>query len=247
MKILNFRWKTTKYLRNLFLAILLTAGSASMAQHKQLYMEDHDLKQYYFGITLGFNSAGFQTHYHPYFLQQDSILVGESTRSGGFSLGLLATTRLSNRFELRFNPQLMFAERSLKYTLKFPEPIDNQTEVLKRVESVITSFPLQLKFRSDRIGNFRVYLLGGGKLDFDLASNAKARKTEDMIRLQKLDYGIEAGMGFHFYFQSFIFSPEIKISNGLSNLHGRNEALNYSRVIDGIQSRMIVFSIHLEG
>jgi hypothetical protein len=115
------------------------------------------------------------------------------------------------------------------------------------VESVITTFPVQLKFRSDRIGNFRVYMLAGGKVDFDLASNAKARKADDMIKLGKLDYGVEAGMGFNFYFPSFILSPEIKISNGLGNLHTRNEGLNYSRVLDQIKSRMIVFSIHLEG
>jgi hypothetical protein len=90
-------------------------------------------------------------------------------------------------------------------------------------------------------------MLGGGKLDYDLASNAKARKAEDMIKIGKTDYGIEGGLGFNFYFKSFIFSPEIKISNGLGNLHTRDEKLKYSSVLDKIQSRMIVFSIHLEG
>ncbi|MBD0287229.1 MAG: PorT family protein, partial [Flavisolibacter sp.] len=37
------------------------------------------------------------------------------------------------------------------------------------------------------------------------------------------------------------------ISNGLSNLHSRDEQLKYSNVLDRIQSRMIIFSIHLEG
>jgi hypothetical protein len=90
-------------------------------------------------------------------------------------------------------------------------------------------------------------MLGGGKVDIDLASNAKARKADDMIRINRFDYGIEAGVGFNFYFPSFILSPEVKISNGLSNLHDRNEKLNYSRVLEAIQSRMIVFTIHLEG
>ena len=84
-------------------------------------------------------------------------------------------------------------------------------------------------------------------MDFDLASNARARKAEELVKIQKLDYGVEAGLGFNFYFQSFIFSPEIKISNGLNNIHSRDEMLKYSNVLDRIQSRMIVFSIHLEG
>jgi hypothetical protein len=245
---LYIQWTKNPNLRSKVLLILLFPlfSIQSFAQKKELYLSDHDFKQYYFGITLGFNKAGFQTHLHPSFLQQDSILVAQSLNAGGFALGLLATTRLSNRFEFRFNPQLMFTERSLFFKTKYPD-LDNSTETIKKVESVITTFPLQLKFRSDRIGNFRVYMLGGVKFDFDLAANAKARKADDMIRLQKMDYGIEAGMGFNFYFPSFILSPEIKISNGLGNMHGRNESLNFSRVLDGVKSRMIMFSIHLEG
>lgn len=243
---LHIQWTKAKFLKNPFLCLLFILSCFSSSAQKPLYLEEHDLKQYYFGITLGVNKAGFQTHYHPSFLQQDSILVGESLNAGGFALGLLATTRLSDRFELRFNPQLVFTERSLNYSLKYRD-IDFGYSVQKKVESVITTFPVQLKFRSDRIGNFRVYMLAGGKVDYDLASNAKARKAEDMIKLGKLDYGIEAGMGFNFYFPSFILSPEVKISNGLGNMHSRDERLNYSRVLDGIKSRMIVFSIHLEG
>jgi hypothetical protein len=244
---LYLQWTKAKALKCLHLSALVFLISISaQAQKTPLYLEEHDLKQYYFGITLGVNKASFQTHLHPSFLTQDTIQVAQPLNTGGFQLGLLATMRLSNRFELRFNPQLMFAERSLSYKLKYPDR-DFGTDVVKRVESVITTFPVHLKFRSDRIGNFRVYMLGGGKLDFDLASNAKARKADDMIRIAKFDYGVEAGFGFNFYFQSFILSPEIKLSNGLGNLHDRNENLNYSRVLEGIKSRMIFFTIHLEG
>lgn len=231
--------------RTLVCALLFLSANTAGAQ-RILHLEEHDYKPYYFGITLGINKSSFQSHLHPSFLTQDSILVAEPANSGGFALGLLATTRLSNRFELRFNPQLLFTERNLSYTLKYAD-LDYGTKVDKRVESVITTFPVHLKFRSDRIGNFRVYLLGGVKADFDLASNAQARKADDMVKIQKLDYGVEGGLGFNFYFPSFILSPEIKISNGLNNLHARDERLNYSRVIDGLRSRMIMFTIHLEG
>ena len=117
----------------------------------------------------------------------------------------------------------------------------------QKIESVIFSFPFQLKFNSDRIGNFRVYMLGGAFTQMDLAANARARRAEDLVKLQNSDYGVELGMGFNFYFQSFIFTPEIKLSNGLRDVHSRDENLKYSNVIDRINSRMIVISIHLEG
>ena len=108
----------------------------------------------------------------------------------------------------------MFTERNIFYKLKYPD-VDGQTDITKTVESVIVSFPFQVKLQSDRIGNFRVYMMGGVKGDIDLASNARAKKAEDLVKIKKYDYGVELGIGFNFFFESFIFSPEIKISNGL--------------------------------
>lgn len=228
----------------LFTYVLLTCSSAW--SQKELYQLDHDAKPYYFGITLGANISRFQIEHHPRFLQYDSVLEVLPLNSPGFQLGLNATAKLSNRFEARFNPLLMFTDRSITYRLKYKDPFDG-LEPTKKIESVIFSFPFQLKFNSDRIGNFRVYMLGGVKADIDLAANARARRAEDLVKLQKSDYGVEFGMGFNFYFPSFIFSPEVKVSNGLRNIHSRDENLKYSNVIDRIQSRMIVISIHLEG
>src|SRR6266498_3255584 len=225
--------------------LLITSGTS--AQERQLYQTDHDDKPYYFGITLGANVASFHIEHHPRFLQYDSVYTIQPLNSKGFQLGLLATARLTNRFELRFNPQLLFTDRSLKYSLKYLDLFEESDTVTKKIESIITTFPLQIKFFSDRIGNFRVYMLGGLKADIDLASNARAKRAEELVKIQKYDYGFELGIGFNFYFPSFIFSPEIKISNGLKNIHSRDENLKYSNVLDRITSRMIVFCIHLEG
>lgn len=230
----------------LVIAASLLFVTATFAQKKELYLPDHDYKPYYFGITLGGNMSRFHTELHPRFLADDSVYVAEPTNNGGLALGLLATARLSNRFQLRFNPQLMFINRALYYKLKFPDN-ENLTEPIKTVESILVTFPIQVKLQSDRIGNFRVYMMAGIKGDIDLASNARAKKSDDLVKLQAYDYGGELGLGFNFYFPSFILSPELKISNGMRNIHSRDENLKYSSVIDRIQSRMIVFSIHIEG
>lgn len=240
------RKKVFRPIISLCIAAGLAFSALTVHAQVELNLPDHDTKPYFFGITLGFNIARFHTEPHSRFLEYDTVMVAEPLNSAGFQLGLLATGRISDRFQVRFNPQLMFAERDLFYKLKYPDPIDG-TEVTKKIESVIFSFPFQLKFRSDRIGNFRVYMMGGVKADIDLAATARAKRAEDLVKLQKFDYGIEAGLGFNFYFQSFILSPEIKLSNGLRNIHSRDANLKYSNVIDRINSRMIVFSIHLEG
>jgi hypothetical protein len=156
--------------------------------------------------------------------------------------------QMSRRFDVRFYPlNLIFSEKQFQYQLKIPSNIDNQLTQIKRVESIVMSFPLQVRLKSDRIGNFRVYSLAGIKYDYDLASNAGALNAEDMVKVKQSDFGIEGGIGFQFFFKYFILSPEIKFSRGVTNMHVRDESLKYSNVIDQMKSRMVLFSIHFEG
>lgn len=247
---LHLQWSKAKVIKNCFLALcLLTIFSQSSFAQKEIYREDQDNKLYYFGLSLSAVRSRFQLEHDPSFLQQDSILVSEPGNAPGLSLRLVAALNLSNRFELRFNPGLIFTDRPILYKLNpnYPGDMDQGHNVKKSVESIITTFPLDVKFKSDRIGNFRVYMLGGVKADIDLASNAQKRKADDQVRIAKYSYGIEGGIGFSFYRKSVTVSPELKISNGINDLHDRNPVLNYSRVLGSIQSRMIIFTIHLEG
>lgn len=247
---LYLQWTKAQRMKSrLFLFCLLLIASASSFAQKELYREEQDNKVYYFGLSLSAVYSRFNIEHDLSFLQQDTILVAEPGNTPGISLRLVAALNLSPRFELRFNPGLIFTDRPLLYKLNraYPGDPDQGYNVKKSVESIITTFPLDVKFKSDRIGNFRVYMLGGGKIDIDLASNASKRKADDQVKIRKYSYGIEGGIGFSFYRKSVTVSPEIKISNGLNNLHQRNPDLNYSKVIDRIQSRMIIFTIHLEG
>jgi hypothetical protein len=198
--------------------------------------------------VLGYNSSHYNVTHHPYFLQQDTVMGVESVNSGRIHLGIMANWQVSKRFDIRFYPlHLIFSEKKFLYTQTIPNPGDNALEYSKKVESIVMSFPLQVRLKSDRINNFRVYTLAGLKYDFDLASNAGARNAEDIVKVKKSDFGVEAGIGFQFFFKYFILSPEIKISQGLGNVHVRDEALKYSNIIDQMKSRMILFSLHFEG
>ena len=186
---------------------------------------------------------------HPLFLEHDSVLVSSPENSGGFGLAGMHTYRLSRRFEIRaIFPQLLFAYKNISYNLKYPDNTKDETsQMTKRVESILLGLPVHLKFRSDRIDNFRVYMFAGGKVEYDLASNSRAKRVEELVKLRKIDMGVEAGLGFNFYFPVFILSPEIKISNGITNSHSRDDRLKFSNVIDKLNSRMVVFSLIFEG
>jgi hypothetical protein len=205
--------------------------------------ESHDDKPYHFGINIGYNQSHFNFTHSPRFLQYDSIMDVESINNPGINLAWLVNVRMSNHFDLRVHPlDLTFSEKSILYTQKY----EADTSVTQKIQSITLSFPVNVAFSSDRIRNFKVYVLAGGKFDYDLASNKGATETGDQIKLNRMDLSAEVGLGFHIYFPFFVLSPEIKLSSGLRDLHSRDPNLKYSNVIDKINSRMVTFSLTVE-
>lgn len=244
----NIEFRNMQYLLRRKIIILIIGILFCLNGFSQLRdavnQEDHDDKPYHFGINLGYNTSHFQFTHHPVFLQRDTIMDVESVNSVGLNLAWLVNLRISDHFDLRLHPlDLTFSEKSFLYKENY---IGSTDAVEKKVQSITLSFPIHIKFSSDRIDNFKVYMLGGTKFDYDLASNAGARKAEDLIKLKRGDISLEVGLGFHFYFPVFVLTPEIKISNGITNLHARDADLRYSNVIDKINSKMITFSLTVE-
>lgn len=230
--------------------VFFSVPATGIAQlRERLNLPDHDEKKIHFGINLGFNRSHFSfTHHVPTFLQQDSIMVIESINSTGINLAWLVNLNLSEHFAIRTYPvNLTFTEKAFEYNLPTPDSPEGESFVTQRkVQSITLTLPIQLKFQSDRIENFRVYMMAGIKGEYDLASNAGARKAENLIKLRRFDYGAEAGIGFHFYFPMFVLTPEIKMGWGIGNLHSRDVNLKFSNTIDKINSRIISFSLTVE-
>ncbi|MDE3212970.1 MAG: outer membrane beta-barrel protein [Bacteroidota bacterium] len=223
---------------------LLFCSTVSRAQLRDnTNLVGHDDKPYHFGINLGYNVSHFSFDHHPVFLQSDSIMKVESSTNAGINLAWLVNLRLGDHFDLRVHPlDLTFSEAGFLYTQKYSP----DTLVVKKVQSVRLSFPFLVAFSSDRLGNFKAYTIAGGDFSYDLASNAGAKKADNMVKLKSGDFSLEVGMGCHIYFPYFVLSPEIKVSEGLINLHSRDPNLLYSNVIDRINSRMITFSLTVE-
>jgi len=228
--------------------LLLTSSFTSFAQLRDgVNLPDNDDKAYHIGIVVMGVSSRFQISHHPNFLQSDTVLSVYPQNTGGIGIGGMHTFKIGSHWDARVVfPQLLFANKVMTYELKYPESGESAV-THKTIESILLGIPVQVKYKSDRINNFRVYMMGGVKWETDLSSKARAKNADDLVKLKSSDFGIEAGIGFNFYMRYFILSPEIKISNGISNVHSRDPNLKFSNVIDKIQSRQIVFSLIFEG
>ncbi|MFT7588423.1 MAG: hypothetical protein ACI959_000633 [Limisphaerales bacterium] len=225
----------------LLIAALLFAIPASAQMNVKQFDAKYSKKPYHFGITMGYNISDFRVSTSDKFLASDSVLAVESVTGPGFNLGIITNLRLGNQFDLRFIPSLVFAEKKLQYEL-FQDGTDSRT-----IESIFVSFPILLKYKSEPHRDFRMYVIAGGKYTYDLGSNAKARNAEDQVKIGRHDFNIEAGIGMEFYFPYFIFSPEIKFSHGLFDVHSIDQNLQLSNVLGRLLTRAVTFSIHFEG
>ena len=221
-----------------FLALFVLLPSLVLSQQN---MPNYDVKRWiHFGISLGYNTSDFKVVHSDEFPRSDSILVAESQKGQGFHLGIISDLHMGKYFDLRFIPSLTFAEKNLHYILI------NSAEETKNINSVYIDFPLLLKFKSDRLNNFRLYLLGGIKYAIDMASNAEARNAPNIVKVNSNDLALDYGVGFDFYFPMFKFSPELRVSHGLFSVLTEDDRLIYASVLEKLFSRTFYFSLHFE-
>ena len=226
------------------LLCILPFHSKAQLDNQPVNLPKYDYQKMHFGFALGFNSAGFVVKKVGNFNLLDSVYSVESSSSIGLNLTILANLRLGNYFDLRFLPTLSFAQRNLDYTLLY----NNTTPIAKtkKVESTYLEFPLELKYKSKRVNNYRAYVLGGFKYGIDMVSQAKVKAEDpDVIKLSRKDYGYEIGVGFDFYMTYFKFSPEIKMFTGLRNLIVPENTI-FSSPIEALYSKTFTVSFTFE-
>ncbi len=243
---MNIRKHINLFLRALLPAVFMVivfANPAESQRRKVQNLPKYDKQRVHFGFLLGINVTDFKIKRIPRFNSLDSLFVVESSSQTGFNIGIVANLKLAENFDLRFLPDLSFSQRNLEYT--FQEG-NSSTTVIKKIESTFLEFPLDLKFKSNRVNNYRAYVVVGGRYTIDMVSQAKVQNQDkDFVKLRKNDYGYQVGFGFDFYMERFKLSPEIKMYHGLQNLLVDDPKI-FSTSLDALHSRIFMISFTFE-
>lgn len=236
------------------LLLLLTAVLGFSSLSAQNYsarrapnLPSYDFKKLHFGFLLGINNADFAhksvANLNPF----DSIMVIESSPSAGFDVGIVTDLRMGNYFNLRFIPQISLIDRTVNYNVRI-QGMD-MTKTNKKIESVNLDLPLLVKLKSSRMHNCRVYVIGGGQLSIDLASQAKKKNKRNpenvVLKLNRSEFQTQAGLGMDFYANMFKFSIEAKMSYGLNDMLKHEENV-YATSAEYLKSKIFHISILFE-
>ncbi len=237
-------------LRSLLAALLLLSATANAVAQKRIKVENlpnFDLHRFHFGFHLSYNTSDFQMVLDPRSPFRDSLLVLSHAKQPGFDLTMVSSFNVNPFLSFRFSPTLSFQERLLTYS--FREANNTTKYFQKPVESTYLQFPLLLKYRSARINNFAVYLLGGGKFSIDMASQKDVNNTLDdeiVVKLDKYDYAAEVGGGMDMFLTYFKFGIELKAAFGIPNLLV-DDGTRFSTPIQSLRSKVWVLTFTFEG
>lgn len=229
-------------MRKIILFILLIVG-AVQANAQMNYISKGN-KLIYFGISMGVNMGDFTIVRKPKLdaLNTDSIKLISTKFGPGFDLGIITNLQFHKYMDLRFVPSLTFSDKQISFT-----DVNGVKLPAKKVNSIYVSFPLTFRYKSKPIKDFRFFVLGGLRYNFDLNALSKGRNSATEILVNQHDFGGEMGFGFQIFFPTFVFSPEIKVFHSFMDIKRPNEGLIYSRAIDKLFSRIFSFTINLEG
>jgi len=237
-----------KFVHTILVLIVILAAHKSYAQVKgRENLPNFDNRYYHFGFLLSANTSSYFLDYKPDFTFNDSLLGIENVPQSGFNLALLASFNPIKNVNLRFVPGLSFQERGLNYTFL---GADNKVETfLKRTESVWLQFPLALKLRTNRVGNFAAYALLGGSYGIDMQTQKdvdEAVAGKIVVKLEKTDITMDAGGGVDFFLPFFKFGIEMKTCFGVHDILIQ-ENNKFTEPISKLRTRTFVLSLCFEG
>lgn len=204
-------------------------------------MPKYDRRRFHFGINIGTQLTGVAVRTIPDLRAlPDTVYSVTPVWTPGFTMGIETNMRITENLDLRFTPQLTLTSRTLVY--ERPAGRVDQFEV----EATFIEFPLYIKFKTNRINNFRAYILAGGKYVYDISNKIQAENANDYpVKFGANDAQIEAGFGMDFYLPYFKFSTQIKGSFGMVNLHYPENNL-YNQSIEGLYARGIFLTVLFE-
>lgn len=242
----------------LFLAMFFIYGTVSAQRVTQAWAGGADQNTFSFGYTFQYISSSYKILKKPDWRTPfydsgtnrnvtDSLNSISSPATTGFGLGFLARYSITDNLEVRATPSLVFADRAINYQYRTQDLAPDKQQVVSTTQA---EFPLELKLKSNRIGNFRAYVLGGAKYAFGIGSQSKQNEA-DLAPLERKLKNVRnfssyvAGFGCDIYLEYFKLSPEIKLTNSFGNiLYPENHP--YASPLDKLYLHTIMFSLFFE-
>ena len=196
--------------------IIHNCNAQLFSKKRVLNNENFDKPALSWGYFLGMNNYDYNFDY-----VSDTYDI-QTEKTFGFNVGLIGNFRISDYFDLRFEPGLVMSNRNLLYNpLSFNQTEFQENLHKREIKSTYIHFPLILKVSAKRLNNFKPYVLAGISTAINLSSKENSVNDNSLgqFRTKGNVFFYELGFGVDFYLEWFKFSPSIRGVFALSDEH----------------------------
>lgn len=220
------------------LLVLFTINQEGFAQNKRWVNQNnpnYDERKLSYGFLIGLHSTAYQIKYSDRFVTPDldKVYSVEPGWSAGFSLGFIVNYRVTDLLDFRLTPKVAFYEHTLRYRYTDETPTEE-----KLVETTMVELPVLLKYKSERRGNIRMYMVGGVKPGLEASGKKDMENASTELGIKGVNLSLEAGFGFDLYYPLFKFSPELRFSRGIVNIL-ENTTNQYGQALKRVNTNTI--------
>lgn len=246
----NKRITALKRLLFIACACCLAMGGLKAQTEKPKNQPYADMKLYHLGFHIGLHTQDLILTNSGAVASDGQVWYAEiPSYSPGFSVGVIGDLFLNPYMNLRFSPTVHFGDKTVVAVTKDYQ-IDKRTDqrLTTNVRSNYMMLPLDVKFSSMRLNNYRPYVLTGVFAAFDMG-----RKKGEPLLLKGFDYGVEVGLGCDIYLPFFKLCPELKFCFGLADVLEKKRGdlihdtdLIMTQALSKATSRMVVLTFNFE-
>lgn len=194
----------------------------------------YDDRRISYGFQIGIHTSSYQIKYSDSMVSKklDSLHSVVPSFSPGFSLGFLVNYHANDNLDIRIMPKAGFYDHKLTYYY-----VDGSSQT-QQVSTTMVEMPILLKYKSQRRGNVRMYVVGGFTPGIEASGKNDVESLSANLSIRKANLSLDAGIGFDFYFPLFKFSQEIRFSRGIVNMLGSQPSV-YSVPVTRINTNTI--------
>lgn len=238
----------------LLILISFISSFAFTQEERPRNLPAFDYKRIHFGFTVGFNAMdlGFTRNYEA----EDFIYADVSQVLPGFQVSIISDLRLNENWNLRFMPGISFGSREIYYYEYDPVSGPGERVQLAQASNPVPlgpsflDFPLHFKYRSERVNNYRPYLVAGVNFRYDMSAKREYDgESDEFLKFNPADFYLEFGFGVDTYLKYFKFAPEIKLAVGMLNIISGDTRPPYPQFvtsIDRAMSYIVMLNFHFE-
>ena len=217
--------------------------SSSTVEYK---LEQKDANPWALGFYLGYNFLQYSIETKP-----DVTLLNEPTAesktNGGFNIGLMVKKRITDHFDIRFEPGAVLVDRTITFT-KLDPLINSQKE--RKKPATFVYLPLIFDFHGNRYKNTRPYIAAGASYWHNLQSQQKSTNDNQngTFRTKTSNFAAEAELGVSIYFEKFKLTPFVKGVFFLNNELVQDNAgtIQQAETIKDIRTNGIMLGLKFE-